>query len=247
MIHDTLTQQGGWLFRWRSYILLGLIPLAFITLRGGEPIEHYFGETADFIYEGMCLAMAFAGLAIRALTVGYTPKGTSGRNTSSQIADTLNTTGMYSLVRNPLYFGNAVIYMAAAAFTQGIYFVVVMALFLIIYLERIIAAEEAFLDAKFGDSYRAWAKNVPAFFPRLKGWQKPPLSFSFRNVLKREYSGFFGIIVAFVAIEAFGDILFRGHVIFDPAWTLALVAGGVVYLTLRTLKRNTHVLDVADR
>ncbi len=64
-----------------------------------------------------------------------------------------------------------------------------MLLFLIIYLERIIATEEEFLAGKFGDAYRDWATEVPAFFPRLTGWRAPELPFSFRNVLRREYSG----------------------------------------------------------
>ena len=59
---------------------------------------------------------------------------------------------MYSLTRNPLYLGNAVIYMSIALFTQGIYFIVLMALFLVIYLERIIAVEERFLTERFGDA-----------------------------------------------------------------------------------------------
>ncbi|MGQ3672041.1 isoprenylcysteine carboxylmethyltransferase family protein [Ochrobactrum sp. MC-1LL] len=247
MIRDTIVRQGHWLFRWRSYVLLATVPIAFMTLRRGEPVEFYFGEWPDFIYEGICVALAFAGLAIRAVTVAYAPRGTSGRNTREQVADTLNTTGMYSLTRNPLYFGNAVIYMAIALFTQGIYFVIIMALFLVIYLERIIATEEAFLADKFGDEYQVWADRVPAFFPRLTGWRQPELSFSIRNVLRREYSGFFAIIAAFVAIEAFGDILFQGHILYDPVWIATFIGGGIIYLGLRYMKKHTTFLDVQGR
>ena len=247
MIADTIARQGNWFFRWRSYVLLGFIPIAFFTLRQGEPVELYFGETADFIYEGICVALAFFGLGIRALTVGFTPEGTSGRNTREQIASTLNVTGMYSLTRNPLYLGNAIIYMSIALFTQGVYFIIVMALFLIIYLERIIAVEERFLTERFGKAYTEWAARVPAVFPRFSGWEAPELEFSFRNVLRREYSGFFAIIAAFVAIEALGDVLTRGHLLFDPAWIMAFIASAGIYLTLRFLKRRTHVLDVPGR
>ncbi|WP_099865270.1 methyltransferase family protein [Pararhizobium haloflavum] len=247
MIRDSIVRQGQWFFRWRSYVLLATIPIAFMTLRRGEPIELYFGDRADFIYEGVCVALAFTGLALRAVTVAHAPKGTSGRNTRSQVAETLNTTGMYSLTRNPLYFGNAIIYMAIALFTQGVYFVIIMALFLIIYLERIIATEEAFLSDKFGTTYQEWADRVPAFFPRLSGWQAPTLPFSVRNVLRREYSGFFAIIAAFFAIEAFGDVLFQGHILYDPVWIAAFIGGGIVYLALRSLKKQTSWLDVQGR
>ena len=33
-------------------------------------------------------------------------KNTSGRNTHDQVADSLNTSGIYSIVRHPLYVGN---------------------------------------------------------------------------------------------------------------------------------------------
>ena len=54
--------------------------------------------------------------------------------------------------------------MAIACFLQNVWFAVLMLLFLIIYLERIIATEEEFLTEKFGDAYRDWAAEVPAFF-----------------------------------------------------------------------------------
>lgn len=247
MIPDILAHQGSWFFRWRSYVLLGFLPVALLTLSHGEPVEIYLGERADFIYEGICVALAFFGLGIRALTVGYTPKGTSGRNTREQIAATLNVTGMYSLTRNPLYLGNAITYMAIALFTQGFYFTILMALFLIIYLERIIAAEERFLTEKFGAHYMEWANLVPAFFPSLSGWKAPELDFSMRNVLRREYSGFFAIIAAFVAIEALGDLLYRGRMLLDEAWAIAFITGAIIYLTLRSLNRSTRVLNVPGR
>ncbi|NLL27934.1 MAG: DUF1295 domain-containing protein [Bacteroidales bacterium] len=36
----------------------------------------------------------------------FIPKGISGKNTEKQIADFLNTKGMYSIVRHPLYLGD---------------------------------------------------------------------------------------------------------------------------------------------
>ena len=57
-------------------------------------------------YEYVCLAVSLCGLSVRIFTVGHTPTGTSGRNTARQVAESLNTTGIYSLVRHPLYLGN---------------------------------------------------------------------------------------------------------------------------------------------
>ncbi len=78
--------------RWRSYL-----PVA---LAGVLLMDEYrsANDTGRF-----CLLVSFFGLGIRVFTVGHTPKATSGRNTKERVADTLNTTGIYSLVRHPLY------------------------------------------------------------------------------------------------------------------------------------------------
>ncbi len=94
MIPDIIATQGNWLFRWRSYILLAFIPLGIWAISSPEPIEANFGVIADRAWELFCIVLAFLGLAIRVLTIGHTPRGTSGRNTKEQIAGTLNTTGM---------------------------------------------------------------------------------------------------------------------------------------------------------
>lgn len=247
MIADSMARQGKWFFRWRSYVLLGFAPLMLAVITQPEPIETRFGATADTIFEAACILLAFFGLAVRAFVVGYVPAGTSGRNTKRQIASTLNTTGLYSLTRNPLYLANALTCMAVAFFLQSIWFALLMALFLIIYLERIIATEEAFLSEKFGDAYRDWAGEVPAFFPRLTGWRAPDLPFSFRNVLRREYSGLFAIVAAFFVLDQSREYLAESKMAIDPDWLAALAVGAFAYLLLRWAKKRTSLLDVSGR
>lgn len=247
LMRETLVRQGGWLFRWRSYVLFGLAPLFVLAISVPEPIEARFGPSWDCAYEAACIALAFLGLAVRAFTVGHVPAGTSGRNTHGQVAETLNTTGAYSLTRNPLYLGNAIIYMAIALFCQDPVLAVAVALFLVLYLERMIACEEAFLAEKFGPGYLAWARDVPAFFPRLSGWRAAALPFSVRNVLRREYSGFFAIVATFFVIDQARELLVEHRDTADPAWLFALAGGGIVYLALRTLKKQTRLLAVPGR
>ena len=148
MIADFMARQGNWFFRWRSYVLLGFAPLALLVVMQPEPIETTFGQLADTLFESACIALAFLGLAIRARLGRRRASGHVRPNTATQVADTLNTKGLYSLTRNPLYLGNAVIYMAIACFLQNVWFAALMLLFLIIYLERIIATEEKFLAVK---------------------------------------------------------------------------------------------------
>lgn len=248
MLSDTIADQGDRLFRWRSYVLLGLAPLGvYAIISSPEPIGAVFGVAAGRAWDVGCIALAFLGLAIRAFTVGHTPEGTSGRNTKAQIAHTLNTTGTYSITRNPLYLANAIVCLAIALFTQSLMFVLVMGMFLIIYLERIIAAEERFLAGEFGDQYREWTERVPVFFPSFSLWHQAQLPFSFRNVLRREYSSFFAIIAAVTVIHYAHEVFGKGETVIGFGWSSFFVFGAVVYLTLRSLKKYSTILDVEGR
>ena len=247
MLNETIARQGDWLFRWRSYVILAFFPFLALIMRTPEAVETAFGHQADLAYEAACMLLAFFGLSIRAYTVGYTPKGTSGRNTKAQIAESLNTTGIYSIVRNPLYLGNAIVYMAFVLFTESLTAVLAMALFLVVYLERIVAAEERFLAQKFGAEYLAWTRRVPAFIPRFVLWQPPTVPFSLRNVLKREYSGFFGIIAAFLLFHYAREIISEGDTAVHLGWLALLLGGAAIYVALRSLKRHTKLLNVEGR
>lgn len=53
------------------------------------------------------LLVSLVGLAVRVRTAGHTPYRTSDRRTAEgQVADEPNTTGIYSVMRNPLYVGD---------------------------------------------------------------------------------------------------------------------------------------------
>ena len=204
-------------------------------------------HTYDIMWEMFCLSVSFFGLIIRAFIIGYTPRRTSGRNTKRQVADSLNQTGMYSITRNPLYLGNFFMILGVVMFAHHFWLTLVYAFGFWLYYERIIMAEEEFLLQKFGKQYEGYLKRTPAFMPNIKLWQKPESPFSFRTVLKREYSGFFGVIASFTALEFIGDYIVEDKIVFDPLWVGLFCFGLLVYLVLRTLKKTTRILHVKGR
>ncbi len=247
MLIRSLERQGDWFFRWRSYVLLGFIPLGIVAMLDAMPLRDWFGPAGVTVWRLACVLLAVAGLAWRAFTIGHVPARTSGRNAVRQVADTLNTTGAYSVTRNPLYLGNAITYVAVALFTQNPWFAAVMALFLVYYLERIIAAEERFLQGKFGSAWSVWAENVPPFFPDFSTWVAPALPFSWKTVLKREYHGVLALMSVLVAMVMATDWVATGGVVVRPLWIAAWLAAAVFYGVMRYLKLRTAVLDVEGR
>ncbi len=244
-LQTQFTETGAWLFRWRSYL-----PLVFIAVIAPafREFSYPFGSHFyDLIWEMICLSIAFFGLFIRCYTIGYTPKGTSGRNTKKQVAATLNTTGIYSILRNPLYLGNFFMMLGVVMFIRVWWVWVIYALAFWLYYERIIMAEESFLKDKFGKTYEDYANRTPAFLPNFKLWRPNILPFSWRNVLKREYSGFFALISSMMFLELVGDYLEKGVIVLDVVWVSIFSFALAAYLILRTLKKKTKLLHVEGR
>lgn len=244
-IREEFEQSGNWLFRWRSYLPLLGIGIFLLALREYEHPGQ--SEQLDHIWEAICLIISFFGLGVRILTIGTTPKGTSGRNTKKQVAETLNTTGIYSIVRNPLYLGNFFMGLGIALFAHLWWLTLIYILVFWLYYERIIFAEEAFLRKKFGDEYLQWANRTPLFIPRFSQYERSNLQFSMKNVLRREYNGFFAVILVFFILETVGEIFAEGQFEFDLGWLIILGVGFIIWLILRSLKKYTAILNVEGR
>jgi protein-S-isoprenylcysteine O-methyltransferase Ste14 len=112
-------------------------------------------------------------------------------------------------------------------------------------------AEEFFLRKKFGQVYLDWSEKVPAFWPRLMQWKSSDVEFSMRNVLKREYNGFFAIFLSFALLDAMKNYVHFGFStwkdLISPFWLAALAASFVIFIVLRSLKKYTKVLNVEGR
>lgn len=244
-LRTELEESGRWLFRHRSYLPLLTLPalasglLSFTYIRGSSEL--------DDIWSVFSMMISFLGLAVRVLTISCVPAGTSGRNTDRQIADVLNTSGMYSLLRHPLYLGNYLIMLGVVTFFHSWWLLLLMSCLFALYYERIMLAEEAFLRQRFGERFERWAAVTPAIIPRLQNWRRPDLAFSWRTALRREYSGFFLIIAAFVALEIISHSVVEGRLRVGWPWSALLAFGALVYLVLRTLKKKTRMLDVPGR
>ena len=245
-LREEFEKNGNWLFKRRSWLPLVLYPFA-VAIIYFYPDTTYAHITSTR-WGLFCFAVSFLGLIVRAMTVGFTPKGTSGRNTNEgQVAETLNQTGIYSVVRHPLYLGNFLMWLGLFMFIGVWWFVLICALAYWIYYERIMYAEEEFLRRSYSAQYESWASRTPAFLPRFSGWISSQLDFSFRNVLKREYNGLFATVVSFVLIDIISHYFTSGRFAVDTLWQIIFVLGTISFIVLRTLKKNTRLLEVQGR
>ena len=239
-------KEGNFLFKHRGVIpvilFLAAIPVVYFT-----DTTYLSGQAKTFI---SCAAIVLSalGFIIRAIAIGTTPKGTSGRNTKEgQVAESLNTTGIYSIVRHPLYLGNYFMWIGIVLFTFNFAFVVIVTLAFWLYYERIMFAEERFLERKFGDTYMDWANATPAFIPCFRMHKKNVVPFSLKSVLRREYSGVLATVIGFVFIDDLRTYFSKSTFEWETPWHYALVVTLLITLILRSLKHYTSVLKEEGR
>ena len=236
------------MFKYRGHLPLlfllgGIFVFSLQKINSGGFEKYISYET----YELICLLVCFIGFTIRAYTVGHTPKNTSGRNVDSQVADELNTTGIYSLVRHPLYVGNFFMWLGVVMLAQSIWFLFVFVLFYWIYYERIMYAEEQFLRRKFGELYKEWGNVTPAFIFSFKNYRPNKMAFSWKKVIKKEKNGFAAIFVVFLLFRTVGDYIDKKTFVTDSWLFYVTIGSAVLYFILKFIKKYTSLLDEEGR
>ncbi len=241
---DQIPRSGDTLFRWRGQLPLLMLPLFLLGLIDAKlPADLPAGVRA---WQWLSLAVALAGLGIRVVAIGTAPAGTSERSTTSPRASLLRTTGLYSVVRHPLYIGNTLTAVGLASFTTAWYLPVIVFLLGVLYHERIAAREEVFLESRFGEAFLRWADQVPAMVPRLSGYVPSTTPFVWRRVLGREFHGLFVIGAVLFALDLARSAVATGRLVFDPVWTTVFVLTAAVFVVCTVLKKYTDVLKTED-
>ena len=236
-------KTGNWLFVRRSWLpLFFIIAGILVMFFDGNDISHVL------IYEMICLAVSLLGELIRIITVGHAPKNTSGRNTKSgQVADCINTTGIYSLIRHPLYVGNFFMWLGPVLFIRSFWFTIVFFLAYWLYYERIMFAEEQFLRRKFGEAYDKWSEKVKAVIPHSLKVTKTDLPFSLKTVLRREYNSIFNVFLIFLSLDIVRNFIIDKKIAPTPIWLWLFLGGLLFWITIRILYKKTSIFHVEGR
>ncbi len=239
---DHFAHAGDAFFRQRSYLPLLLLPAFVLAVRSGAQAGGAWRigcEAAGFL-------VSMAGLGIRVFTIGTAPEGTSGRSTRDPYATLLNTSGVYSVVRHPLYLGNTLVALGLSLFTTTWFLPVIVCLAGLLYHERICVREEVFLEARFGDAFRSWAREVPALVPALGRYRPALMPFRWKKVIGREFHALFVIGAGFLFLDVLRHVFATGEVAASAVWTAVFGVTGIIFLALTVLKKWTRVLRVSE-
>ena len=134
-------------------------------------------------------SIVICGLLVRALASGYVRKN-----------EELTTSGPYAYTRNPLYVGSVVLAAGFGWAAQSWWIATLIPLIFVLIYMPVVRDEEEFLRKQFPE-FKAYARQVPRFIPRL-----PPFSISFGAFSwhlyrkHREYNAMIGSIAMLLAL-----------------------------------------------
>ena len=241
-LHQNFVRAGQFLFRFRSFLPLAMFAGLICLFWKSIPVDR---GCSAYIWRSIAGGAALAGSVLRCATIGRIPRGTSGRNTKQQKASFLNTTGTYSVVRNPLYLGNALVWIGIVLLFENIPLAALLAMGLLIYYALVVYAEEDYLSEKFGREYASYASCTGVLIPRLRGWLPWDRPFSWRMVLRREHDSIFsagtGIVFVFQCMN------FRSHsehFMLRREWAIPWLVIACLWLVIKVLKKKTRLLHV---
>lgn len=244
-MQKALASFGGWLFRYRGQLPLPVVALLFYLAARMPPPGTVSGWLRH--WDVLCLAISLLGQWMRIQTVGFVPPGTSGRNTRDQLANFLNTTGMYAIVRHPLYVANFLLALGCVLYVQSVPFLIAFLVLFAAYYHCIMLAEEQFLMEKFGGAYHDWAARTPRFIPNPFRWTPPSEKFSLRLTIRREGITLLAMLLTFCLLEILQGAAVSGGLNWEPHWIIGLFAIVAVFALHRFLRKKTDWLARTPR
>ena len=195
----------------------------------------------DHLMDAAGVLVALTGQTLRVLVIGLVYITRGGQNRQVW-ANALVDTGMFAHSRNPLYVANLLLFVGLAMVHNGwAMYLIVLPFFAVAY-SCIVAAEEEYLRARFGEVYEDYCRRVPRWLPSLRRLSATlrGTQFDWLKVLRKEYGTPFawtsGLLILLVwehAGVAMAPPIGRVELaVIIAVWIVLAVA----YLIVRTMK-----------
>jgi len=150
--------------------VLVFIPILIVYLASDTRFTHRLSGLGD-ITLWMGLVAGGAGFALSAWTVSLFSRYGSGTPAPWNPPSRFVVRGPYRHVRNPMIIGALLMLVSEALILRSLPVILWAAVFFAANAVYFPLSEEKRLEARFGDSYRAYKASVPRWIPRVRGWR----------------------------------------------------------------------------
>jgi protein-S-isoprenylcysteine O-methyltransferase Ste14 len=241
-----LVRYGNFLFKYRNALFPVVLLALFFAFR---PVYLNGNPRTDAFLDAAGVFVALLGQSLRIAVIGYVYIIRGGKN-ARIYAEDLVTGGFFAHCRNPLYLGNILVLFGLFMVHNNPWVYALGVPFFLLGYSAIVAAEEAFLRGKFGESYDDYTRAVPRWVPRLQGLGNSiaGMQFNWRRVILKEYGSTFAWTATAVVLMA-TQTLYHSSYEERTAYlnTLAVVLGALVvaYGVARYLKKSRRLRAAA--
>lgn len=200
---------GKIFFKYRN----GISPIVFIAIALLFRPRKLMGDARwDAAMDLFGIAVVLAGQILRAAVIGFAYIKRGGKD-AQVYAASLVQEGFFAHSRNPLYFGNFLMFLgmflilnSPAGYAVGIPF------FAFLYW-TIVLAEEDYLRTKFGQTYEQYCRRVNRFVPDFRGLRKTleGSRYDWRQLIRKEYGTMFTTASVVLGLLAWESYVFQGY------------------------------------
>lgn len=192
---DTLSRFGGWLFKHRTSIPLPIAVALLLIPWGSRP------ASLSTWLPRVGVPIVLFGELVRLWAVHHI--GVISRTRSERLGPLIDT-GPFSLVRNPLYLGNVLLWLGFTLSARLVWLAPLVVLLLAFEYHAIVRWEERLLESRLGTPYRAYVARVPRWLPLLRAPVGPPEAarFSWGETLYSERGTLIAIAVGYALLWA---------------------------------------------
>jgi protein-S-isoprenylcysteine O-methyltransferase Ste14 len=189
---NTVTRVGGWLFRHRTSLPL---PIVAGLLLPASPLSASL-RTA-LVAAGILTVVL--GEALRLWAVHHI--GVISRTRSDRLGPLVDS-GPFSLIRNPLYVGNILLWTGFAFSARLAWMAPVVLVLLALEYHAIVRWEERLLETRLGASYVAYRERVPRWVPVRFALRRAADAdkFSWKDTIYSERGTLIAIVAGYVLL-----------------------------------------------
>jgi protein-S-isoprenylcysteine O-methyltransferase Ste14 len=163
-----------WLSLVVPFVVLVVVPGVILLLTSWPRNSWQVSPLANAALPAVGLLFVLLGLVLLSATVRLFSQRGEGTLAPWDPPKYLVVRGIYRHVRNPMHTGVFAVLFGEAFLLRSTAILILAVAGVIIHLFYIPLSEERGLEARFGEAYREYKRNVPRWIPRRRPWTPSP-------------------------------------------------------------------------
>jgi protein-S-isoprenylcysteine O-methyltransferase Ste14 len=153
------------------FVVLVVVPVVILLSNDWPRVIWQLTPVANTTLSAVGLLFVLFGLVLMGSTIRLFAQRGEGTLAPWDPPKHLVVRGIYRHVRNPMHSGLFAVLFGESFLLRSNGLLILAAVVVILHLFYIPLSEERGLEARFGEAYRVYKRNVPRWIPRVRPWE----------------------------------------------------------------------------